>query len=48
MVSGGIVLLDDYGFVGYEAQHEVADAFSEKMGVSALSLPTGQGILVKP
>jgi len=48
MVSGGIVLFDDYGFVGYEAQHESADDFASKMGVAVLSLPTGQGILIKP
>jgi hypothetical protein len=48
MTAGGIVLLDDYGFIGYEPQHASADAFATKVGVPILSLPTGQGILIKP
>ncbi len=48
MASGGVVLLDDYGFIGYEPQHESADEFAARAGVPILSLPTGQGILIKP
>jgi hypothetical protein len=46
--SGGVVLLDDYGFRGYEEQHEQADNFAASMSVSVLSLPTGQGMILKP
>ena len=45
--SGGIVVLDDYGFGGYEAQHNSMDEFAAKVGVSILTLPTGQGMIVK-
>lgn len=48
MVAGGIVILDDYGFLGHEAQHRAADQFAESVGVQVLAAPTGQGILIKP
>jgi hypothetical protein len=46
--SGAIVLLDDYGFRGYEDQHREADSFAATANVSILSLPTGQGVILKP
>ena len=48
MVSGGIVVLDDYGFSGHESQKRVADEFAKSVGARVLSLPTGQGLLLKP
>lgn len=47
MVSSGIIILDDYGFSGHEEQKRIADSFAEKQGVKVLSLPTGQGLLIK-
>lgn len=47
LVKGGIILLDDYGFRGYELQHESANEFAKKVGRVILPLPTGQGILIK-
>jgi hypothetical protein len=44
---GGIVVLDDYAFGGYEAQHETMDEFAAKVGVQILTLPTGQGLIIK-
>lgn len=44
---GGMVLLDDYGFVSYEEQKRAFDAFARRHGVPILSLPTGQGLIVK-
>jgi len=44
---GAIVLLDDYAYRGYAAQKHAMDAFAAKIGVSVLSLPTGQGLIVK-
>lgn len=47
LVPGGIMLLDDYAYSGYEEQHEAFDALAAKFGTTILSLPTGQGILQK-
>lgn len=45
---GAPVLLDDYGFVRYEAQKAAFDAFAKERGVEILALPTGQGLMIKP
>jgi hypothetical protein len=45
---GAIVLLDDYAYFGYELQAEAMDAATAVLGVSVLSLPTGQGLVIKP
>lgn len=47
MTPGAIVLLDDYGWRGHEAQKEAADKFANQVGSRILCLPTGQGILIK-
>lgn len=47
LVPGGVILLDDYGFVSYEAQKEGFNAFAKCKGVEILSLPTGQGLIMK-
>ena len=46
--SGAVVLLDDYGFSQFIRQKRAFDAFARERGVSVLSLPTGQGLIVKP
>lgn len=48
MVSGALMVLDDYGFELHEAQKNAFDEFAAKRGVSVLSMPTGQGIICKP
>jgi SAM-dependent methyltransferase len=48
LVPGGIILLDDYAYVGYRSQKLAMDAFAASKGVEVLSLPTGQGLIVKP
>jgi hypothetical protein len=48
LVGGAIVLLDDYGFPGHEAQREALDGFAAAKQVKILCLPTGQGLIVKP
>lgn len=45
--DGGVVLLDDYAYVGYEAQKTAIDQIASRLGFSVLSLPTGQGLVVK-
>jgi hypothetical protein len=48
LAPGAPVLLDDYAYHGYRAQKVGMDAFAKRVGVPVLSLPTGQGLLVKP
>lgn len=48
LVTGAIVLLDDYAYVGYESQRIAMDVFAQEFGVRILSVPTGQGLLIKP
>jgi hypothetical protein len=44
---GGVVLLDDYAYFGNESQTEAIDDLSARLGFKTLSLPTGQGLIVK-
>lgn len=48
MVSGGIITLDDYSFIGREKQKQTADEFASNNQVEILTLATGQGIIIKP
>jgi O-methyltransferase len=48
MVTGGIIVLDDYAYRGFEPQGAAFDDFAAARGTSVLDLPTGQGIIVKP
>lgn len=48
LLPGAIILLDDYAYCGYESQKRAWDAFASQKGVMIASLPTGQGLLLKP
>lgn len=48
LVPGATMLLDDYGHAGHELQKEAFNQFSVRHGVPILTLPTGQGVIVKP
>jgi hypothetical protein len=48
LVPGGIVLLDDYAYEGYDTLKKAHDNFAAARNVSILSLPTGQGFYFKP
>jgi len=48
LVTGAVVVLDDYGFAGFEEQKEAMDALANEKGVEIFSVPTGQGLLIKP
>ena len=48
LVPGGLILLDDYNWVGYEPQKRAFDAFAVRRGIKVLNLPTGQGLIIKP
>jgi O-methyltransferase len=45
---GAPVILDDYGWSGFVPQKEAMDEFAAKHGAKILTLPTGQGLLLKP
>lgn len=48
LVSGAVMVLDDYGWKKYAAQREGFDEFAKRKGVSVFALPTGQGLIFKP
>jgi O-methyltransferase len=47
LVPGAPVVLDDYGWLGFRPQKEGMDAFAARRGVEILTLPTGQGLLLR-
>lgn len=48
LVSGGVIVLDDYGFPMHINQKIAFDQFAKEKNVEILCLPTGQGIIFKP
>jgi hypothetical protein len=48
LVPGALVLLDDYAYYGYFSQKLAMDQFAQEKGIKILSLPTGQGLVLKP
>lgn len=49
MVKGGIIILDDYGYSNStNDQKEAHDKFAKSKGVQILTLPTCQGLIIKP
>jgi hypothetical protein len=48
LIPGAVVLLDDYAYLGFDAQKRAMDAFAQRVGVSICALPTGQGLLLRP
>lgn len=48
LVSGAVVVLDDYGWLPHINQKHAWDAFAAKRGLKVLALPTGQGLMIKP
>jgi hypothetical protein len=47
LVPGGIVLLDDYAYSGYEEQNRAFNSFAVEKCTEILTLPTGQGLILK-
>ena len=47
LVPGAPVVLDDYGWLGFSPQKEAMDALAGERGVEILTLPTGQGLLIR-
>lgn len=47
MVPGGMILMDDYAYAGYEEQHRAFNEFARRKSIEILTLPTGQGLILK-
>lgn len=48
LVSGGVIVHDDYGFAPCIEQKFALDQFARERDVRVLALPTGQGLIFKP
>lgn len=46
--DGAVVLLDDYAYAGFRSQKLAMDRFAAGKGVEIASLPTGQGLMLRP
>ena len=47
LINGAVILLDDYAYNGYEHQKHSMDEFANEKGIPIVSLPTGQGLIIK-
>ncbi len=47
VVTGGVIVFDDYGWEHYRAQRKAEDSFMAARGHFILELPTGQGLVIK-
>lgn len=48
LVPGAPVLLDDYAYYGYHHQKYAMDNLAKRLNICIASLPTGQGLIIKP
>lgn len=48
LLPGASIVLDDYGWAKHIVQKHAFDEFATHRNVPILSLPTGQGIIIKP
>jgi O-methyltransferase len=48
MITGALMVLDDYGGHYHRIQRDAFDDFARRHSVPLLELPTGQGIIMKP
>ena len=47
MVSGGVIVMDDYGFLTCPGAFRAAESFMEDKLEHILHLPTGQGVIIR-
>ncbi len=47
LTPGAVVLFDDYTYYGHDCQREAIDDTARALGAGVLSLPTGQGLIIK-
>jgi len=44
---GGVILFDDYAYYGHDEQRQSIDEAARAKGADILSLPTGQGLIIR-
>lgn len=47
IISGAIIVLDDYAFPSHVQQYDMWNQFAQSKNRSILTLPTGQGLIIK-
>lgn len=47
LVAGGIIVLDDYAYVTCDLQYKAHNDWAKTKGIKILTLPTGQGLIIK-
>jgi hypothetical protein len=47
LVKGAVIVLDDFAYEGFEEQNINHTKWAKSKGIEILSLPTGQGIIIK-
>lgn len=47
VVPRGVIVFDDYGWVGYRASRDAVQEFMAARGQMVVELPTGQGMVIK-
>ena len=47
LTPGACIVLDDYAHRGCRPQYDMWNAFAAQVGKSVLTLPTGQGLMVR-
>jgi len=47
MSPHGLILLDDYAYWGHSYQGDAIDTVAKRLGTGVLTLPTGQGLILK-
>ena len=47
LTAGAVILLDDYAYLGNDCQRDAIDAAARVKGAEVLSLPTGQGVIIR-
>lgn len=47
MSKGGMIVLDDYAYVTCDLQYEAHNDWAKAKGIKILTLPTGQGLIIK-
>ena len=47
ILPGGVILIDDYAYAGFEYTYKLFNELANELGISILTTASGQGIIVK-